>query len=190
MTRGDPLDGDHEVLSYGSDDPPRRPPPLLVALAAVLAVGLGATLLVRESRDAAAPDAVADHAAPRSGPEVIRVAAGSVGRSAIRTDGAFWLSLVNRGDERVVVELAALPGWPSTLTGTRATPIEPRTWEVLRFSAPVADCDSPPGEVRVAVLRVVTERGVLERPVPLAEPADDLMRRHHAAVCAHRRSGP
>lgn len=187
MTRGDPFDGDHEVLSYGSDDPPRRPPPLLVALAAVLAVGLGATLLVRESRDASAPDAVAEHAAPRSGPEIIQVAAGKVGRSALRTDDTFWLSLFNRGKEKVVVELASLPGWPSTLTGTRATAIDPRTWSVLRFSAPVANCHSLPGEVRVAVVRVATERGVLERPVPLAEPADDLMRRHHAAVCAHRR---
>lgn len=187
MTRGDPYDGDHEVLSYGSDEPPRRPPPLLVALAAVLAVGLAATLLVRESRDAAGPDAVAEHAAPRSGPEIIRVAAGSVGRSALRTDDPFWLHLFNGGEKRVVVELAGLPGWPFTLTGTRATGIDPRTWAVLRFSAPVADCHSPPGEVRVAVVRVVTERGVLERSVPLAEPADELMRRHHAAVCAHRR---
>lgn len=110
------------------------------------------------------------------------VAAGAVAKLGPSASDAFRVSLFNSADENITATVVALPGWAPRLSGTRPTTIAPRSWGVVRFSAPV-DCRTYPATVRVVHVRVKSAEDVAQRIVPLSEPAAVLLD-HHDAVCA------
>jgi hypothetical protein len=172
------------VLSYGSERPPRRPPRLLVGgvVGGLVGLAVGAALgFVVGSRPVTSDDAAASDEAGRVPP----VAAGAVAKLA-GPSGAddFRVSLFNSADENITATVVALPGWAPRLSGTRPTTIAPRSWGVVRFSAPV-DCRTYPATVRVVHVRVRSAESVAQRIVPLSEPAEVLLD-HHEAVCPRR----
>ena len=165
------------MLSYGRERAPRRPPPLLAGGLVGLAAGLALGFVVG-SRPMTPDGAAASEEAGRVPP----VAAGAVAKLGAAESDDFRVSLFNSADENITATVVALPGWAPRLSGTRPTTIAPRSWGVVRFSAPV-DCRTYPATVRVVHVRVRSPEGVAQRIVPLAEPADDL-KKHHEAVCA------
>jgi hypothetical protein len=187
-----PDDG-HEVLAHGSEKPPRRLPRVVLTVGAgcVLAGFAAGVLVSEEARDGilSLPGRGAA-TTPVNAAHPIPVTAGAVTPAAPVVPGRFGLSIFNWGHRELTAEIVSLPGWLSPLSDRTATRIAPRSWGLLRFSAPVEDCRVSPTHVRVAVVEVRTEAGSRSYLVPLADPADTVLRAHHAQVCGARTPRP
>lgn len=168
----DPEEGP-EVLAYGGDRPPRRLPRVLVGGVAGLAVGVALGVVVGDRADTPTQAGT-----PSEKDRPPTVAAGTVSRTG---GSGFRVSLFNAGEENLAVTVVALPGWAPRLTESQKTTIAPRSWGAVRFKAPV-DCSTYPAAVRVVHIRIDDPDGVVNRVVPLAEPAE-VLRRHHEAAC-------
>jgi hypothetical protein len=179
-------DGGPEVLSYGGDEPPRRPSRQLLGVAAAgLLVGFGAGLLAGDRTDPPATAAKGPEPTDTAH-ETARVAAGAVRKFGPPVGDELVLSVFNWGDRKVAAEVASLPGWRLRLTRTEPASVAPRSWGQLRFSAPVTRCGSYPGDIRVVVLRIATDRGAETQVVPLAESAHAVLQERYDAACSSR----
>jgi len=161
--------------------------------AACALVGFGAGILVSGADVGnlfSAPGRERAVTAPVSAAHPVPVAAGAVTSTTPALPDRFGVSLFNWGDRPLRAEVVSLPGWLSPLTGRTAAAIAPQSWGSLGFTAPVDDCRVSPGRVRVVVVEVRTQRTVTSYVVPLAEPADRILRAHHDRVCGARASGP
>lgn len=175
MTSWNPVAGDHEVLSQGSDRLPRRPRALLVGLAlACLAGGFAAGRLL----DTAPPPPAAASAATTSYSVGLIESTGSAAY-----DRPFRVPVHNPTDEAVTVTVRDLVGWSGTVDPGGGTPVPARSWAGVGF-VPSPDCAEPPFTVRAVVLDVTTGEGVTTRQeLPLWGP-DRQLRDHHQIQCA------
>jgi hypothetical protein len=175
VTRWNPGDGDHEVVSLGSDKPPRPPGRLLIGVAAA-SVALG--FMVGMPSDVLLGRGVMEGA---SAP----VAAGAVDLVAGPWDEpVFRVPVFNAGEEEIEVTIVGLRGWASRPRTATAETIAPDAWEAVRFSAR-PDCASPPAALGAVYLRVTTATTRYDRAVALPGRAAALVD-YHTAVCALR----
>lgn len=175
MTSWNPVAGDHEVLSQGSDRLPRRPRALLVGLA--LACLAGGFALGRQLDTPAAP-------APAAAATTTSYSVGlieSTGSAAY--DRPFRVPVHNPTDEAVTVTVRDLVGWSGTIEPGGGTPVPARSWAGVGF-VPSPDCSEPPFTVRAVVLDVTNRAGTTTRQeLPLWGP-DRELRDHHQIQCA------
>lgn len=176
VTTWSPVGPGHEVLSYGSDRPPRRPPRLLIWVAAAsLAVGF----LVGSQVGLPSEETPAREAAG------VRLAAGAVTKVDQEVEDArFEIPLFNPGQEEVEARVVALFGWEPELAENPSIVIPPATWASAPFSAP-PNCTIYPDSVMVARVRTETASGSEVQTVPLPQRAE-VLDEYHNGVCAPR----